>query len=112
MFGKNWQSAHGVVINSQLSGGYGSPDSTQREFVIEVTTPAGEVFRAKVGQPRNSTNFWDPRIGQKVLVEFDPESRKVRFDKKDPGINAKLQIKANESKFDADLNGPPGTPSR
>jgi hypothetical protein len=105
-FGKNWQPAQGVVINSQLTGGYGTPDSTTREFVVEVTPPVGEVFRAKVKQPHNSTNFWDPRIGQKVLVEFDPESHKVRFDKKDPGLNAKIQIKANESKFDADLEMP------
>jgi hypothetical protein len=108
MFGKKWESASGVVINSQLTGGYGSPDSTTREFVIEVTTKAGEVFRAKVGQPRNSTNFWDPKIGQRVLVEYDPASRSVRFDKSDPGINAKIQIKASESAFDADLHGPVG----
>jgi hypothetical protein len=65
---------------------YGSPDSTQRKFVIEVTT--------------------------EIRDEFDSESRKVRFDKKEPGINANIQIKARDSKFDADLNGTAGPPSR
>jgi hypothetical protein len=110
MFGsKHWESAEGIVIDSQLAGGKFSSNTSVREFVIEVRTQSGEVFRAKVGQPRNSIDFWAPRIGQVVKVEYVADDHSVRFDKSDPAISAKAQMQAKTSSFDAALSAPAGT---
>lgn len=107
MFGsKHWEPATGTVIDSRVDKVKvydNAGTSTTREFVVEVTTAGGEVFRSAVKTPRNAGDFKDPRIGAAVKVEFDPKSRKVRFDKSDESLSMKADERARRASFDASL---------
>lgn len=109
MFGrkkKRWEPARGTVIDSRVAKVKVYNDagtSVTREFIVEVHPPAGGVFRATVGPPRSS-DFLDPRVGADVRVEFDAESRDVRFDMSDESISLKAFERAQRASFDATLN--------
>jgi hypothetical protein len=110
MFGKSWTAAQGHIVDRRVV--HSSVDGvTVYEFVADVTTASGEVFRAKVEQPHISTNFLAPMIGATVKVEYEDKSQHVRFDKDDPQISWKANKKAQSSSFDATLNAAPGTPA-
>jgi hypothetical protein len=109
VFGKHWTAAQGTIVDRKGSW-TGDGMVADYDFVVDVTTPTGEVFRAKVETPRIAIDFRDPSIGAVVRVEFDDESRKVRFDKDDPQLSMKAFRKSQESSFDASLNAPVGSP--
>jgi hypothetical protein len=109
MFGKRWTAASGHIVDRRVA--HATADGVVNyEFVVDVTTPSGEVFRAKAGQPRIATNFRDPSIGMKVGVEYEAKSRQVRFDKDDPQLSWKTYTKAQDSGFNDSLNAPAGSP--
>lgn len=109
MFGKSWEKAQGTVIASKPVKTSGDGSVTIYEFVVDVRTTSGEVFRAKVGEPRVATNFWRPRNGAVVGVEYDNKSRKVRFDKDDPTLSFKNFKAQQDGSFEATLAQQPGT---
>jgi hypothetical protein len=109
MFGKHWISAQGTVVASRASSTTGDGTVSIYEFVVDVRTPDGEVFRAKVEEPRIATDFKDPSVGDVVDVEFDPKSRKVRFDKDDPALSWKAYKKSRRDSFEDTLAQAPGT---
>ena len=45
-----------------------------------------------------------------VAVEFDPKSRKIRFDTDDPQLSWKQYKKDRKDGFEASLSAPAGTP--
>lgn len=108
MFGKHWTGARGTIVDRKASW-TGDGMVADYDFVVDVTTPSGEVFRAKVPTPRIATDFRDPSIGETVAVEYDAESKKVRFDKEDPQLSMKAFRRSRETSFDASLNAPAGT---
>lgn len=110
MFGKNWTPARGTIVERRGTT-TGDGAVTNYEFVVDVTTQSGETFRAKVEEPRIATDFKDPTNGMTVDVEYDPKSRKVRFDKDDPAMSWKHYKRSNSDKFDAALSAPAGTPA-
>ncbi len=79
-----------------------------REYVVDVRPAEGEVFRAKVEEPRIAMDFMTPSVGAVVRVEFDAASRKVRFDKDDPALSRKAMKKARTDTFDQTLAQAPG----
>lgn len=107
MFGKQWMPAEGTVVATRIAGTSGDGTVSTTEFVVEVRTPDGETFRAKVGEPRIVNDFKSPIVGAVARVEFDPKSRKVRFDKSDPRLSWKAYEKAQQNSFDAALNQAP-----
>jgi hypothetical protein len=109
MFGKHWAAGQSVVVDKQAVKSSGDGMVTIYEFVVDVTTASGEVFRAKVEEPRIGTDFLAPGIGQAARVEYDPESRKVRFDKSDASLSLKAQKRSREDHFADTLRQPPGT---
>lgn len=109
MFGKQWTAASGHIVDRRVAHATGD-GVVIYEFVVDVTTPSGEVFRAKAGEPRIATDFHDPTIGMTVRVEYEEKSRQVRFDKDDPQLSWKAYKKAQESGFNDSLNAPPGSP--
>ena len=111
MFGKHWTPAQATVVDRRIASTSGDGDVSNYEFVVDVTTPSGEVFRAKADEPRIATDFKDPTIGMTVAVEYDPESRKVRFDKDDVQLSWKHYKKTRKDSFDASLSAPVGTPA-
>lgn len=110
MFGKHWTAAHAVVVDKRAAKTTGDGMVTIYEYVVDVTTATGEVFRAKAEEPRIATNFLSPSIGQAVRVEYDGDRSKVRFDKDDPSLSLKAFSKARDDHFAESLNQPPGTP--
>jgi hypothetical protein len=107
MFGKNWVSAQGTVVASQPVKTTGDGMVTIYEYAVDVSTADGEVFRAKVDEPRIAIDFMAPALGAVVRVEFEPKSRKVRFDKDDPTLSQKAIKRQRAADFDAALNSPP-----
>jgi hypothetical protein len=109
MFGKQWISARGTVVDRRVAKTSGDGAVVIYEYVMDVRTAEGELFRAKVGEPRISTNFIGPMIGREVGVEYERKSRDVRFDKDDPTLSMKAFEKAQTDHFDASLQQTPGT---
>ena len=109
MFGKHWTAARGVVVDKRAVRTSGDGMATIYEFVVEVTTASGEVFRAKAGEPHIAMDFMDPSVGQTVGVEYDAKSHDVRFDKDDPQLSWKALKKAKASSFDESLHAAPGS---
>lgn len=111
MFGKHWTAAQAVVVDKRSVKTTGDGMVTIYEYVVDVTPASGDVFRAKAEEPRIATNFLGPSIGQSVRVEYDPDSRKVRFDKDDPALSRKAFSKGRDDHFAESLAQPPGTPA-
>jgi hypothetical protein len=109
MFGKHWTAAKAHVVDKRVTHSSVDGPSTY-EFVVDVTTASGEVFRAKAGMPHIAMDFRDPSIGMTVGVEYDEKSRDVRWDKDDPQLSWKAYKKDRKSGFEDSLNAPPGSP--
>jgi hypothetical protein len=114
MFGKQWVSAQGTVVATRPVKTTGDGMVTILEYVVDVRTPDGEVFRAQVDEPRMAMDFLPPSVGAVVRVQVEPNSRKVRFDKDDPALSQKAAKRQRAAAFDAALGSPPddGGPSR
>lgn len=109
MFGRRWEPAQGTVVASRVVKTSGDGMVSVHEFVVDVTPADGEVFRAKVGEPRFAMNFTAPSVGAVVRVEVRAGSRTVRFDKDDPAVNLAVAKKQRSAAFDRTLEQPPGT---
>lgn len=107
MFGRTWVKATGTVVESRVTGAsvteHGS--SVRKEFVVEVV-PAqaqAQAYRATVPEGRYA-DFWAPRNGQRVGLEIEAKSGKVRFDKADPGLSFKEHERQAAERFDRSLD--------
>jgi hypothetical protein len=109
MFGKHWTPAQGTVVDRRSAKTTGDGMVTIYEYVVDVRTAQGELFRAQVDEPRIATNFRAPSVGDVVAVEIDEGSHKVRFDKDDPALSMKAQKQVRSDAFDRTLMQPPGT---
>jgi hypothetical protein len=110
MFGKHWKPAQGTVVDRRTTYTTNDGYVSNHEFVVDVRTPEGETFRARVGEPRIATHFRAPLVGEAVGVEYDPKSHDVRFDKDDSRTRLEPHRRSQASDFDAVLSQPPGTP--
>jgi hypothetical protein len=108
MFGRqHWTPAQGTIVATHAVKTTGDGMVTIYEYVVDVRTAEGEVFRAKVDEPRIAMNFLAPSVGAVVKVEFDPASHNVRFDKDDPALSTKSLKSAQADAFDQALTGQP-----
>jgi hypothetical protein len=112
MFGKHWTPASGLIVDKRTVRSTGDGMASIHDYVVEVTTASGEVFRAKAGEPRIAIDFRDPFVGDTVGIEYEEKSREIRFDKDDPRLSVKAYKKAKASTFDDSLHAAPGTPTR
>jgi hypothetical protein len=111
MFGKHWQSARATVVASRIASTSGDGLVSVSEFVVDVRTPEGEMFRAKLEEPRIAIDFKAPAVGDDIAIEYDPKSHDVRFDKDDPSISWKQYRKSRQDAFEETLTRPPGSPA-
>jgi hypothetical protein len=108
----HWVKAMGRVVavdrhSTTVEGG--RPASYDTGYVIDVRSPDGEPFRAEVLPAGHyighlgieSFNFKHPNKGDIVSVEYDPASKKVRFDMSDPALQEKASRDAHEAAHDA-----------
>ena len=97
----------GTVVATQPVKTTGDGMVTILEYAVDVRTNDGEVFRARVDEPRVAMDFLPPSVGAVVRVEVDAKSRKVRFDKDDPALSQKAAKRQRAADFDAALGSPP-----
>jgi len=102
-FGRKWIKTEGTVLATRVVSAGPNNTAVVLEFVVEVHPEGGPAFKAKVGQPYISTNFWKPDVGEAVGVEYDDKSKRVRFDKSDPRLSARARLAAAKARFDAKL---------
>ena len=110
MFGKHWKPARGTVVATRIASTTGDGTVSITEFVVDVRTPEGEMFRAKLEEPRIAIDFKPPTVGVEIMLDYDPKSHDVRFDKDDPTISWKAYRKSRKDSFEETLAQPPGSP--
>ena len=111
MFGRKWEKAQALIIEARAARHGGGRDSFVHGFIADVTTASGETFRAELEDPLFSPDFLEPDVRDTVGVEFDPKSRKVRFDTSDPKLSIRAHRHAERERFDQALRQPAGTPA-
>jgi hypothetical protein len=109
MFGTHWVRMQGTIVAAQVVRTTGDGMVSIREYAVDVRTPEGEVFRARVHEPRLAMDFLPPAVGAVVGVEVDPRTRQVRFDKDDPTLSSKAAKQARGNAVDDALDEPPDT---
>ncbi len=86
---------------------------------MDVHPEDGEPFRAEVPDAGHgignftilpSLNFEPPTKGDTVTVEFDPKTKKTRFDLSDPRLQQKASRKARDKAQHADYEAALGAP--
>lgn len=109
MFRHDWQPAQAKIVDKRLKSASGDGSGGTYEFVGDVQTADGPVFRATIQEPDIATDFWAPERGDVIKVLVDPKSHKVKFDKSDPKISYKAYTRAEKERFDAEAQAtPPG----
>lgn len=118
MFGHHHESAQATVLYAgDISNEWSDHAYSNIEFVLEVHTPGGQVFRAKTSH-RFITFTAYPQVGDIVNVTYDPKSLAValdlsndlRYDWKGLKYKEQLERQADQARRDALLSAPPGTP--
>jgi hypothetical protein len=121
----NWVKAQGRVVALDRQTGvneYGAAEAWVDSYVVDVQPTEGEPFRAEV-EPGGfnhgllhveSSKFRHPQEGEVVSVEYDPASRKVRFDMSDPALVKQTYRERNATShtiYEQSLGAPVGTQS-
>ncbi len=109
MFGKHWISADAVVVAKSSVKATSDHSFTIYDYVVDVASASGELFRAKVSTPKLATHFLSPSVGMTVGVEYDEKSRDVRFDKDDRRLSTKDLYSVGRTNLDDVLHQPAGT---
>ncbi len=111
MFGRHWEPATGSVVARTVvpTSGDSAPGPPIYDFAVDVRTADGQVFRAEVPTPGIALDFAAPDVGDSVMVEVDPRSRKVRFDKADPQLSIRARKEAGLTQFHEVLAQPAGS---
>jgi len=84
--GQHWIKAQGVVLASRDIGSK-AMNAWRQEWVVEVHSQDGEVFRSTIKWPLMDQGFWPVSVGETVHIEYDPKSHELRWDKSDPSTN-------------------------
>jgi len=85
-FGEQWVKAEGLVVASREIGSK-VLGTWRKEWVVEVRTPEGEVFRSAIRWPFSDRGFWPVSDGETIKVEYNPKNHALRWDKSDPNTN-------------------------
>jgi hypothetical protein len=108
MFGGEWEAATARIVAKKF---HESGDTTGTwEYVADVTTASGVVFRARLKQPALMSHVIRLAEGDVVHVLADVKHQHAKFDKSDPKVSGPDRHQANRDRFDEALRQPPGTP--
>jgi len=112
LFGKKWEPATGVLIDTRYGGKHGdwsgnaSKTVNSVHYLMEVRPDSGgESFRCECEPPALMLDFHAPPMGVTVRMECIPTKRKARFDRHDPSISKKAGEAAARSAYEAELHG-------
>jgi hypothetical protein len=127
MLGRDWVKATGTVVevsSHETKLADGAAGVWYDGFVVDVHPRDVESFRAEVREPGHaigsfvidSLNFKAPSKGDTVSVEFDPKTKKTRFDMSDPRLqeraSRKARDKAQHAEYEAALQEAPSSGPR
>jgi hypothetical protein len=119
----NWVKAKGRVVavdRHSTTMDEGVPGSYDTGYVVDVQPTDGAPFRAKVDPAGHhigsftieSFDFKHPNEGDVVSLEYDPDTKKVRFDMSDPALHRKASREAESAaahaRYEDALNAPVG----
>lgn len=110
-----WTPISGKVIVSEIAkvygGGAAGSTMTRWKYVIEYSLDGGDSKRVELKQAWGlfAKKMINPSEGSRVPLLVNRRTGKVRFDVKDPAINWKVSLKADEAKgkdrFKRELDG-------
>ncbi|PXW29097.1 UNVERIFIED_CONTAM: hypothetical protein DES50_110133 [Williamsia faeni] len=111
MFGKTWVSGTATIVAVNIVRVSSDGQTPTREFAADIVVPGIDPFRAKLTEPRWTTDFWPPSAREIRGVLREAKSGAVRFDMKDPRNSYKHHGDAAADAFRATLEQPPNPPA-
>ncbi|MDQ2904006.1 MAG: hypothetical protein M3Y81_10670 [Chloroflexota bacterium] len=109
MFGKHLEPAEATVLYAEISSASSQASWQTYEFILDVRTASGQVFRATKKQ--DFVPFTHPKAGDVIKVKYNPKNMKVEFDLEgDLRYDTKARDAATKARHDAILASQPGTP--
>lgn len=112
MFGHRWEPARATIVARNSAYTTGDGMVSIMEYVADVAPSSGApVFRTLMKEPRISTYFRSPSVGDVVRAEADVERGEARFDKDDPALDSRTWKQAEGDAFRSLLDDPPGSTS-
>ncbi len=110
MFGRNWQEADAKVVAAEIGEAIQGGVLMNAVYVVDVSPADAPAFRARV------ENVQAPGItileaGDTVRVRYDGKGRVEIVEKGDPRFDTKVMRVETQSRLDALMAQPPGTPA-
>ena len=100
MSGHGWEPARATIVATKSKYTTGDGMVSIMEYVADVAPDSGApVFRALIQEPRISTYFWPPSVGDVVGAEADVKRGEARFDKDDPALDSRARKRAKDETF-------------
>jgi hypothetical protein len=107
VFSHNWEPATAKIIAKKFKEG--GERSGVWEYVADVTSATGEVFRATLKQPPFMSHVVWLQQGEVVDVLADVKAQRAKFDRADPRVTGKKDASGKDD-FNQALKQAPGTP--
>jgi hypothetical protein len=104
MVGHSWEPATAKIVAKRFKEG--GERSGAYEYVADVTTASGELFRAKLKQPPFMSHVVRLAEGDVVNALADVRHQDAKFDRSDPEVNGKGR-QSDKDRFNAALKQPP-----
>jgi hypothetical protein len=111
VFGRHWEPATAKIVAKKFKEG--GERSGVWEYVADVTTVSGSVFRAALKQPHLMNHVVWLQEGETVRAFADVKGERAKFDRSDPRVNGKQRgadaDRDHKESFDQALAQPPGS---
>lgn len=104
MFGHDWQSGEGTLVDIRVisRSGSGAHAHIERGFLMDVRPSSGEPFRTEIPEPRWSS-FVPPSVpGEVVIVKCDPARKQARFDTHAQKVEKQDYAEADAKRYEAE----------
>jgi hypothetical protein len=110
MVGRQWESAEGTIVATQVAVQTAAGYVNRLEYAVDVHRADGSVVRVTLREPKFiKGGFSQPAVGAVVGVLFDPRREDAKFDTSDPRLKISVREDAKRAAFDAAVAGSPGT---
>lgn len=101
MFGHDWESAVGTVIDIRVK--HPNSDNDTRSWLMEIRCGDAEPFRVELGYPGFHEDFKGPGRGQTCQLKADVKRQEAKWDLADPALSWKAERDQEAAKFKAEL---------
>jgi hypothetical protein len=98
MFGHDWEKGTGTIVHAEnkretergQNSTYEDSRTSRWVYMVEVTPPGKNSFQAEVWGNLGTHLLSNFAVGSTYQVEFDAKREKIRWDKSDPRIEARI----------------------